>query len=100
MLDDHVPNDVNFADFAKRQGSLPNFRPLHGAQAIEILNLIQATEALGDSVLRYARTGQMDRETANDMLGRLLKCYSEPLANSREIARVKIEARSWNRCGH
>jgi hypothetical protein len=91
MPDDGILGELNFAELAKSRSIAPHFQLTHGAAVLEVLGLIEAAEELGDCVLRLARIGRLDLCLARGLLERLLKCYSEPLANTRELAQIRIE---------
>jgi hypothetical protein len=84
-------DNVSFAHFAASRGVLPGFHPRHGAEAVELLNLIETVEEVGDKLLRAVGDEQIDYDIGMNLLERLLKCYSNPLSNSRMLMQIRIE---------
>jgi len=87
-----VPGWNDFADFARSRGVRRGFAPRHGAEAVEIMNLIETVEETGDELVRILRSGR-DRDNATILLERLLECYSDPLRNSRALMQIRMETR-------
>jgi|SRR5579863_5537208 len=90
-------NNVSFLDLAKLHRGEPTFQSMHGAKVIEILNLLEIVEDLGDRVMELGRSGKMPVDSATRLLARLLECYSAPLANSKELSQIRIELGKANR---
>jgi hypothetical protein len=83
--------DRCFADLARCRGIVPNFRQAHGSGFIEVVDLLDATTRAGDCVLRLAAAARIEDGLKNEILERLLRCYSDPLTNAREIAQITLQ---------
>jgi hypothetical protein len=91
MWEKAIRDGGNFAELAVEAGFAPSAQPIHGAEAMELMNLAEAAEELGDHVLSLARSGQMNLAAAQNFLDRILGCYQEPFSKSRNLAQLRIE---------
>jgi hypothetical protein len=86
-----MPDENVFRQLATMRGLSAGRRPGNDADALEALDLIDAIEEGGDRVLRLVQDCRIGLEDGQELVERLMQCYSRPLQNAREIAQLRIE---------